>query len=624
MNFGVRFIVSTFCFFFCAMLGALFYFMAHHTVDFTPLTHYNPGKPSLLLDDQGIEWARFALDRREPISLDQMPLNLRNAFIAAEDWQFFSHNGISFKGIIRSVLINLRHGKKMQGASTITQQLVKLLFFDSQKTFKRKIQEQLYAYLAEQQFTKEQILQTYLNHVYFGFGIYGVQAASHRFWAKDTSQLTLAQSATLAAIIRSPAHYCPLLNPLSCMRRRNMILRSMKNLDFITPQDYEYALNEPLTICEGPQTIAPHLKEMLRVQLEQQFGKQRLYTGGLIIQTTLNRDIQEQAQKSFQEKIKELKATINPAIDGALLTIECKTGHIKALVGGYDFKQSKFNRAWQARRQMGSVFKPLIYAAALKNGANFFDTEIDEPLHLEQPNGVWQPNNYDNRFNGTMTLAQALVQSNNIIAVKTLLKTGIANVVHLASACFIDHVPAYPSLALGCIDATLQEAVGMFNIFANDGIYIMPTALAWIKDEWGTKLYKPIAKSKLVVPPVIAHKVAKVLEHSSNRWQATLSNPIASGVISKTGTTNECRTCWFAGATPELTTVVWVGCDDNSSMGDVYPSKTAFPIWLGFHSTVASVQKQFVYDQSLHVKRINLWTGRITSSSDPEGIEILV
>ena len=204
--------------------GAVFYIVTHHTVDFSPLAHYDPGHPSILFDDEGNEWARFQLDRREPIPLAAMPAHLINAFIAAEDWQFFCHAGISYKGILRSLWVNLIHGKKLQGASTITQQLVKLLFFDSQKTFKRKIKEQLYAILAERQLSKEQILETYLNHIYFGYGIYGVQAAAARFWGIDAAQLSISQSAALAAIIRSPGRYSPIACPLSHERRRNTIL----------------------------------------------------------------------------------------------------------------------------------------------------------------------------------------------------------------------------------------------------------------------------------------------------------------------------------------------------------------------------------------------------------------
>lgn len=612
---------------FCLILGAGFYIFNNYTVDFSPLAHYNPGHPSILLDDQGNEWGRFQLDRREPIPLDAMPLHVRNAFLAAEDWDFFNHHGISYKGIIRSLFVNLRYGKKKQGASTITQQLVKLLFFDSAKTYKRKIKEQIYAILVEKQFTKEQILETYLNHVYFGFGIYGVEAASQRFWGKHASQLTIDESATLAAVIRSPGHYCPIIMPEAARKRRNVILHSMQKLGFISDEHYQKAIKVPIIVKEADTNVlASHLKEMIRIQLEEELGKGVLYTGGLIIQTTINRHIQECAQKSFHEHMTQFKKEIMPEIDGGLLTIDSKTGEIKAMVGGYDFNTSKVNRAWQAKRQMGSVFKPIIFAAAIQAGASFADTEIDEPITIEQYGALWQPNNYNKRFEGQMTLAHSVVRSNNIVSVKTLLKTGIPNVVQLAQACHLeDKINPYPSLALGCIDAKLKEVIGMFNIFANKGQYIQPYVIKLVKDQWGTRIYKSNPKHEQVLPEIVVDKVTKVLELPIKRWRhAYKQQLLEDDVICKTGTTNDCRTCWFAGSTPELTTAIYIGCDDNRSMGDVYPIKTAFPIWLGLHSALPPTRKKFNYHPSLRPVLVNQYTGRLTRIGDSEAIEIFI
>ncbi len=608
--------------------GGVWYIFTHHTVNFERLTHYDPGHPSILLDDQGKEWARFQLDRRDPIPLAQMPPHLISAFIAAEDWQFFNHSGISWKGIFRSVIVNVMHGRKVQGASTITQQLIKLLFFDSKKTFKRKIKEQIYAVLAERQCTKEQILETYLNHVYFGFGIYGVEAASQRFWGKHASELTLVESATLAAVIRCPGQYCPIINPLSTQRRRNIILHSMKKLEFITAQEYEQAHALPIFIKSYDQTIiAPHLKELIRMQLEEEIGKEVLYTGGLVIQTTMNREIQQHAQKSFKQNIADLKKSISPEIEGGLITIDSQTGQIKALVGGYDFNTSKFNRAWQAKRQMGSVFKPLIYAVAVGQGATFADTEIDEPITLEQHNALWQPRNHDHEFRGQMTLAHALLRSNNIVSVKTLLKTGMAPVISLAKACHIhEKMSPYPSLALGCVDATLKEVCGMFNVFANNGVYVEPYPVKWVKDQWGSKIWKAETIKERVLPEPIVGKVAKVLELGIKRWRKAYGQQlIADDAICKTGTTNDSRICWFAGATPELTTAVYVACDDNQSMGpDIFPIRTAFPIWLGLHNKLKPTGKKFTYDPSLRSIFINQWTGRLAYPDDPDALEICI
>lgn len=604
-------------------LGCAFYLMLNCTLNFEPLAHYNPGKPSVLLDDEGNEWARFSLDRREPIALDQMPHHLQQAFIAAEDWHFFSHSGISIKGIIRSSIINILHRKKIQGASTITQQLVKLLFFNAKKTFTRKIKEQIYAVLIELQFTKEQILETYLNHVYFGYGIYGVEAAAQRFWAKSAFELTIAESATLAAIIRCPGLYCPLLNPLSTMQRRSIILNSMKKLGYINQAEYEVANASPLAIKQNDTIcIAPHLKELIRMQLEEELGKVNVYTAGYKITTTLNKKLQVSANQSFLKHIADYRKTIVSDIDGGLISLEASTGAIRAMVGGFDFQQSKFNRAWQAKRQMGSVLKPLIYAAALEQGASFEDIEIDEPLTIEYNTVRWQPQNYNHRFEGPMTLAYALIRSNNIISIKTLLKTGIHKVVALAKASGIHReIPPYPSLALGCIDASAKEVVGMFNIFANQGIYIEPHAILWVKDEWGTKIWRPHVQTNPVIDPKVCAQVSKVMSQSRLRWPDKELPEVE--IIAKTGTTNDCRTCWFAGATPGITSVVWVGTDDNRSLGNVYPLATAFPIWKDTHQN-ASMKKTFIYPPQLKSIVINQWTGKRMWVNNAESIEIFL
>ena len=307
--------------------------------------------------------------------------------------------------------------------------------------------------------------------------------------------------------------------------------------------------------------------------------------------------------------------------------MKVKQAQIKALVGGYDFNASKFNRAWQAKRQMGSVFKPLIFTVAVAHGSSFADTEIDEPITIEQHNALWQPHNHDHQFRGQMTLAHALMRSNNIVSVKTLLKTGLQPVIALAKACHIeDQINPYPSLALGCVDATLKEVCSMFNVFANNGIYVEPYAIKWVKDQWGSKIWKEqVAQEHIISEPIVG-KVNKVLELGIKRWRTAFEQQlITDDVICKTGTTNDSRTCWFAGATPELTTAVYVGCDDNRSMGDdILPIKTAFPIWLGLHDKLKPTGKKFMYHLSLRTITINQWTGRLVRSDDPDALEICI
>lgn len=612
--------------FFC---GAFFFIIHNHVIDFSALSRYKTHQPSLLLDDECNEWARFQLDKRDPVEGVGMSQNLINAFIAAEDWHFFSHHGISGKGIIRSFFANLYHGRKAQGASTITQQLVKLLFLDFQKTFSRKIKEQLYAVLVEQQFTKEQILHTYLNHVCFGCGIYGVEAATQRFWSKHAHEITIDECATLAGIICAPARYCPLTYPLSAENRRNIILGKMRYLRFITEQEYTEAIATKVKVRDKVSDLyAPHVKEMIRMHLENVVGKEKLYSGGLSIKTTLNKKMQDAAEKAFKTNITKLKHEFHEDIDGGMIVIDRKTGEIKALVGGFDFAASQWNRVTQAIRQIGSVIKPLIYANAVLHGTDCTTTEIDEPFKLVSGNTVWAPKNYNKRFNGEVTLAYALSHSNNIVSIKTFLKNDPRDIVNLAQRCRLKgSFHTYPSLALGCVDGTLLEVMGMFNIFPNDGVYVEPHCIISVTDRCGERLYKvKPEKERILASSVVGH-IASILCLGPERVKKMYGkhNWIQSEAMSKTGTTNDSRTCWFVGSTPTLTTAVYVGFDDNRSMGeDVYPIKTAFPIWLAFNKEVDGVAQKFSYDAALHKVTINERTGKICQDNSPGAITIMV
>ncbi len=604
--------------------STIFFFVHNTVIDLSVLEHYNPGKPTIVLDDQGNEWARFSFDKRTPISIKHMSPYVMNAFIAAEDHAFFHHQGISLKGIIRSLLINMYHGKIVQGASTITQQLVKLLFTDSKRTFMRKIKDQFLALVVEQQFSKEHILETYLNQVFFGCGIYGVEAACQRFWATSAAHITLDQAALLAGIVKNPSHYCPLTYPLSAQKRRNIVLHSMLQQKLISQEEYEEAKTRPLGLrAHEEDCCAPHLKETIRLMAEDIVGKKRLYTGGYVIQTTLSREIQNAANRSFKEQIEELRKQ-TPRIDGGMISMEVKTGHIKALIGGYDFETSKFNRALQAHKQMGSIFKPIIFAAAIESGATLAQTDIDEPLQIS----TWQPRNHDRTFLGEMTLARALAYSNNIILIKTLLSLGFDKVITLARKFGIKSpLPRYPSLALGCVDGTVKEAVGMFNVYANNGIYIEPHYVTWIKDEWGHKIFTAHAHQEIALHPRVSGQITKVLSLGLERARKRKPGEwIASEAIGKTGTTNDSRICWFMGSTPDLTTGLYLSCDENESLGsNVYAVSTAFPIWKNLYLSLKHQKKKFSYDPSLKEYCIHAKTGKILADpTDRNALTILM
>jgi penicillin-binding protein 1A len=626
--------LRTYLAFICVLLGAAslgaFFFLTHVPwVDLSILEHYDTGMPSILLDDEGNEWARFQIDWRKPISLKEMPTCLIWAFIAAEDHQFFSHNGLSLRGIIRSILVNTLKRKKVQGASTITQQLVRLLFFDNQKTFRRKIKEQILALALERQFTKEFILESYLNHIYFGRGIYGVEAASQRFWGKTVRLLTIDQAATLAAIIPSPVRYCPLMHPENTLGRRNRILHSMRSLGYITEQEHLCALRSPLAIQSEDTTLyAPHAREYIRLIIEEIIGKQALYTAGFIIQTTLNTSMQRKAHESFKKHITSFRPHLGKDIDGAVISLSVHDGGIKALVGGYDFTSSQFNRAVHAQRQLGSVFKPLVYAAALENKLiDFRELNTDEPITIIDHGKSWTPNNFNRKFEGTMTLAHALANSRNTIAIKMLLRVGLAPVIEYAHKFRLaSHIEPYPSLALGCIDSSALRVAALYNTFANKGLYHEPYIIAWIKDRWGKKIWKHKHHPEQILSWPTTSQVVQALTINFERLRKrnpSLLPHIA--VYGKTGTTNQSRTCWFAGSTPSWTTVVYIGRDTNQPLGkDVFPSTTAFPIWLGINTAINHPIAQFSFDPSLEFISIHYLTGALLDPNHNDAVRILV
>ena len=629
--------------------GAVFFFATHAVIDFSVFESNAHGISSVVLDDTGQELMRFQLDRKEPVSFSELPPHLINAFLTAEDRTFFQHRGISWRGIIRSFFVNCYHRRSVQGASTITQQLVKLLLLHSRKTFTRKIKEQCYAVLVERQFSKEQILEAYLNNIYFGCGIYGVEAASQRFWGKHARDVTIDEAAILAAVIRSPGNYSPLLCPLSNQRLRDSILNSMHKLRMITDNEYEHAIAAPLAVQAAVHDVLTtkcglHIREVLRRQLEHMVGRRELYTQGFVIKTTLNRKAQEAAELVFRKHCGKIRELLHCEADGGLLSMDTATGGIKAAVGGYDYAVSQFNRAFQARRQIGSLFKPIVYAAAVQSGIRMSETRLDEPLELQMSSNqstnqdnnnsglnqdpdlqkntqnssqknacTWIPKNYHDQFEGEITLAYALSRSNNIVAIKTFLEVGAEPIIDLAKRCYFKGpFYPYPSLALGCVDATLPEVLGAFNIFANGGAYVKPHLITWIKDRWGVKILKQQKTVESVLDSRISGSIGSVLQVGLARACRRLGNGalIDSEGMSKTGTTNDSRTCWFVGATPSLATAVYIGCDDNRSLGkNVFPSTTAFPIWLGYHRLVPSRIKQFTYDPRLRVVTLNERTG---------------
>ncbi len=612
--------------------GTALYLFNTTQIDFSVVEQQSIAMPSVLLDDQGNELMRFEQDRRDPVSYDKIPPHLVEAFVAAEDHKFFNHIGISVKGIIRSILVNLYYRRAVQGASTITQQLARLLFLSSERTWKRKCKELFFTLQLEQQLTKEQILELYLNNIYFGRGIYGVEAACRRFWNKTVTEITLEEAATLAAVAKSARFYSPLNAPRSSKQRRNVILRSMCNLKIITAEECAIAQSKELILHDHlpGSPIRLYLYEWVRQWAEQNFGKKILYRGGLKIKTTINIAAQEKAEQSFSAVVGPMREKMGQNLNGGMISIEVGTGFIKAAVGGFDFKQSQFNRAFQAYRQMGSSFKPILYSYALKEGIEMDRVFVDEPIEIVLPGEqLWKPRNWNRRFEGPMTVARALARSNNIVSIKLLMEVGIPRVCDWATRFGIHRrLLDYPSLALGIAEATVEENAAAFNVFANNGLYVQPTIIEWVKDLHGGKLWQYEHVTHRALPVRLCSQMVNAL---SLRMELTRrQNPrqwIDAETIGKSGSTNGAASVWFVGSTPSLTTAVYLGYDDNKPLGkEVFASKTAFPIWKNFNKSLVHSLKHFYKDPSLKEVHVDWITGKRVSDyyrNDSDIIPIL-
>ncbi len=612
-------------------LGGIAVLLEKDWVDFSSLDMYKTALPSVVFDDEGQVLARFELDKRTPVSYKKLPKILVNAFVAAEDHGFFQHNGISLRGIVRSTLVNCYRGRVVQGASTITQQLARLMFLYHDRTFYRKFQEVFIAFQLERQLSKEQIFELYINNVYFGRGIYGVQAACKRFWNKSVEDISLDQAATLAAVAKSARLYSPLNAPANAQQRRNIILKVMARMGLACQAEVQQALKVDVHIQDyAPgNPIRLYVQEWIRTWAEGKWGKDALYRKGLKIKTTINTDVQEKAEIAFSKTIHALRQHQGPALNGGLVSIDPPTGRIKAMIGGYDFKQSQFNRATQAYRQIGSSYKPILYALALRAGIEMDTVMVDDPdtpFELTMPNGtLWQPKNWHKKPEGAMTLVRALTYSNNIIAIKLFLALGSSYIIPWTKLFGITRgLTNYPSMALGTAEASVIENVAAFNVFANNGVYVKPYLIEWVKGASGDKIWEVEPCQYRIWDSRLNTKMVNILSQRMLLGKRQYQQKwIDADAIGKTGSTNGAATTWFVGATPSLTTAVYTGRDDNKPV-HLLAGRTTFPLWVSLYQSLKSAKKHFYTDPALREVTINWLTGQpCEPSDDPNVITLL-
>jgi penicillin-binding protein 1A len=562
----------------------------------TALETFQPLVGTKVYDDNDELITELHVERRIFVPLAHIPQSLRDAVIATEDKRFYYHWGIDPIGIARAFAQNYRRGRIVEGGSTITQQLTKLLFLTPDKSLERKMKEAVLALELERRYSKDRILEMYLNQVYFGHGAYGVEAAARTYFGKSVSELSVKESALLAGLPRAPTTYSPFDHADVAKRRREVVLRRLVDFGALKDSDAKRLARSDLGLIppERRRTTGQYFLDYVQQGLEAKYGADMVFKGGLNVYTTLNPTMQLAAEQALRDGLKALEGrTIKgkPAEhpEGAIVTVEPQTGYVRAMVGGYDFFRSEFNRATQARRQPGSAFKPFIYIAALESGFTPATRVDDAPISYPLANGqVWKPENYDRKFRGSTTLQQAIEESVNVVTVKVQERIGLNHTIQVARRFGISSpLDVNLSLALGTSDLTLMELTSAYSALANQGQWVPPTTVRYVTDAQGKLLEESMPEPREAVSPetayVITHMLRGVVERGTGQAAKVLNRPIAA----KTGTTNDYSNAWFIGYTPRLATGVWVGYDRPRSLGkDETGSRVAVPIWVGFMGKV--------------------------------------
>ncbi len=548
------------------------------------------------------------MEDRLPVSLSAVPKDVYNAIISTEDKGFYHHEGISIRGILGALWSDIHQGALHRGGSTLTQQLVKNLYLNPERTWRRKAIEALMALLLEARYTKDEILESYLNEIYLGQNgavqIIGVEQASQVYFGKHVTYLTLSEAATLAGIIRSPNVLSPLKYPERAKPRRDTVLKLMLDQGMIDQKTYEEAVASPLSVTRFPRTSrsAPFFVDLVMRQLRETYPETQLKTEGLRIFTTLDTIMQRSAEQALDTGIanltKQYKAikTSQTPLEGVMLTIQPGTGYVKALVGGRNYSKTQFNRAIQAKRQPGSLFKPFVYVTAMdpQRGASAFTPATvleDSPISVQAGNAVWRPQNYDLRFHGLVTVRDALAHSYNIPAVRAAINAGVPNVIKTAASIGVEsRLEPYPSISLGSFEVTPLEIAYAYSVFANLGVKAEPVSILAVATRDGKLLESREVKMKRVAPANVCYVMNDMLKDVFTYGTAGKARSLGftREYAGKTGTTSNYRDAWFIGYSPRLLSLVWIGFDDGHSVR-LSGGDACVPIWTAHMNRVAGL-----------------------------------
>ena len=582
---------------FVTMGGTIIYYAL--TIDLPEidtLKDYRPSISSSVYDDNNELIDDFFLEDRKIVNMAEIPKAVQYAFIAVEDSRFYQHQGFDIQSIFRALLKNFEAGHIVQGASTITQQVARLVYLSPEKKYMRKVKEAILSYKIDKYLAKDEILNLYLNQIYLGHGTYGIESASLGYFGKSAKELTLPEAALLAGLPKAPNTYSPFLYFERAKQRQVYVLSRMVEENYITQAEMNKAVKAVLKLrdIKSKDKVAAYFVEHVRRYVQEKYGADVLYKEGLSIYTTLNLATQIAARDAMEKGLAELEDREKyerGLVQGALYCMDVKTGAIRAMVGGRDFSKSEFNRATQSRRQAGSAFKPLIYTAAFDKGMNPSTRFVDSPIVLEDQSledGLWKPKNFDEKFIGPTTMRTALVQSRNIVTIKILQEIGVDYAASYAMNMGITSpLSKTLSLALGSSGVTLQELVNAYGVLANGGKKVTPFFIKKIVDRTGNVFEETTVKSEQVIDARIAfmtsYVMRDVVESGTGRRVKSLGRPVAG----KTGTTNDIRDAWFIGFTPSLIAGVWIGFDQEKTLGkNEVGGRAAAPVWLYFMEKV--------------------------------------
>jgi penicillin-binding protein 1A len=561
---------------------------------------------SMVLDMDGKLYSRLQGENRIVVPRTEVASSFVEALLAREDTRFFSHHGVDPIGIARAVARNFTSKSAKQGASTLTQQLARNTFPLGGKNVHRKLLEAFVAARIEQQYSKEQILEHYMNRVYFGTGVYGVETAALAYFGKHAKDLSLGESALLAGIIRGPSHYSPRKNLKGAVAQRDQVLERMVKLDKISAHEADAARKSGIALTKKPRLLLQesYALEAVREDLEALLTDEQQAEGGFKIYTTIDPDLQKHAEQSLEANLRKVEQrpgyahptrahfaalpddekTHTPYLQGAVVVLDQRDGGIRAIVGGRDYAESPFNRARSAHRQIGSTFKPFVYATAFGRGMLPGATIDDGPIHRGEVSAAptWQPENSDGTFKGALPAEDGLILSRNTMSVRVGERAGLSEIVRTAQAAGFDDVPKQPSIYLGAFESTLTEVTSAYAVFANQGVRRQAYIVERIDDASGETIYRSTHLAPRVLDPGVCWLTTAALQKVMERGTgAGVKNEgFAKPCAGKTGTTNDFMDAWFVGYTTSLTCGVWVGLDQPKTIiSKGYGAALALPIW---------------------------------------------